>query len=132
MEIKAVTSDIAGIKAGAIVVNHFEEVKRPEGAAAAIDKTLGGAISELIKQGDIKGKLNEITLLHSLGKLPASRIVVLGLGKKKELTVNKVRGAVAETCRYLRGKGVTSIASITQGDGINEIKSDEAVQLLAI
>jgi leucyl aminopeptidase len=130
MEIKAVTGDIAGIKAGAIVVNHFEEVKRPEGAAAAIDKTLGGAISELIKQGDIKGKLNEITLLHSLGKLPASRIVVLGLGKKKELTVNKVRSAVAETCRYLRGKGVTSIASITQGDGINEIKSDEAVQAM--
>jgi leucyl aminopeptidase len=130
MEIKAVTGDIAGIKVGAIVVNHFEEVKRPEGAAAAIDKTLGGAISDLIKQGDIKGKLNEITLLHSLGKLPASRIVVLGLGKKKELTVNKVRGAIAETCRYLRGKGVTSIASITQGDGINEIKSDEAVQAM--
>jgi leucyl aminopeptidase len=130
MEIKAATGDIAGIKAGAIVVNHFEEVKRPEGVAATIDKALGGAMSELIKQGDIKGKLNEITLLHSLGKLPASRIVVLGLGKKKELTVNKVRGAVAETCRYLRGKGVTSIASITQGEGINEIKSDDAVQAM--
>jgi leucyl aminopeptidase len=130
MEIKAATGDISKIKAGAIVVNHFEGVKRPEGDTAAVDKALDGAISELIKQGDIKGKLNEITLLHSMGKLPASRIVVTGLGKKKELTTNKVRGAVAETCRYLRGKGVTSVATIVQGAGTNEIKNDNAVQAI--
>jgi len=128
MEIKAATGDISKIKAGAIVVNHFEGVKRPEGDTAAVDKALDGAISELIKQGDIKGKLNEITLLHSMGRLPASRIVVTGLGKKKELTTNKVRGAVAETCRYLRGKGVTSVATIVQGGGTNEIKNNDAVQ----
>jgi leucyl aminopeptidase len=105
MEIKVATGNIADIKTDAIVVNHFEGAKRPEGAAAAIDKILGGAISNLVKQGDIKGKLNEITLLHSLGKLPAGRIVVLGLGKKQELNLNKVRGAMAEVCRYLRAKG---------------------------
>ena len=114
MEIKAATGDITKFKAGAIMVNHFEGVKSPEGDAAAADKALGGAISNLIKQGDIKGKLNEINVLHSLGKLPAGRIVVVGLGKKKELTVNKVRGALAEACRYLRGKGVTDIATVTQ------------------
>ena len=130
MEIKAATGDISKIKAGAIIVNHFEGVKRPEGDAAAVDKALDGAISDLIKQGDIKGKLNEITLLHGMGRLPASRIVVTGLGKKKELTANKVRGAVAETCRYLRGKGVTSAATIVQGAGTNEIKNDDAVQAL--
>jgi leucyl aminopeptidase len=130
MEIKAATGNIAGIKAGAIVVHHCEGVKRPEGAAAAVDKALGGVISELIKQSSIKGKLNEITPLHSLGKLPAGRVIVLGLGKKKELTANKVRGAVAETCRYLRGKSVTSVASIILGEGINGIKSDDDIQAM--
>jgi leucyl aminopeptidase len=130
MEIKATTGEITGAKTGAIVINHFEGAKQPESAAAIVDKALGGAISNLIKQGDIKGKLNEITLLHSLGKLPASRIAVLGLGKKKELTVNKVRGAVGEVCRYLRGKGVSSITSIIIGDGVNGIKTDVAVQAM--
>lgn len=83
MEIKAATSDLLRIKCDAIVVNHYEGMKRPEGDAAAADKALGGAITQLIKQGDIKGKSNEITLIHSLGKLPAARIVVTGLGKKK-------------------------------------------------
>jgi leucyl aminopeptidase len=128
MEIKAVTDDIVKVKAGAIIVNHFKGAKHPEGAAAAVDEALGGAISELIKQGDIKGKLNEITLLHSLGKLPASRIIITGLGKKRELTADKIRGAVAETCRWLRQRGVTGIASIVQGAGINKIKVEGAAQ----
>jgi leucyl aminopeptidase len=130
MEIKATTGDAVKMKVDAIVVNHHEGMKRPEGAAAAADKALDRVITQLIKQGDIKGKLNEVTLIHSLGRLPAGRIVVVGLGKKKELNTNKIRGAVAETCRYLRGKGVTSVASGVQGAGINDIKTGEAVQAM--
>jgi leucyl aminopeptidase len=130
MEIKTAAGSITDIKADAIVVNHYEETKRPEGDAAAADKALGGAITQLIKQGDIKGKLNEITLIHSLGRLPAGRVIVTGLGKKKELNVNKVRGAFAETGRYLRGKGVKSVASGVQGAGVNGIKTGEAVQAM--
>ncbi len=128
MEIKAVTGNLINIKAGAIIVNHFEGTKNPEGDAAAVDKALDGAISRLIKEGDIKGKLNEVTLLHSPGKLPANRVVVVGLGKKKELNINKVRGAVAETCRYLRGKNVTSVVTGLQGAGIYGIKTEDSAQ----
>jgi len=128
MEIKAVVGNIIDIDAGAIIVNHFEEMEQPEGDTATVDKALDGAISQLIKQGDIKGKLNEITLVHSLGKLPASRVVVTGLGKKPELSTNKVRGAVAETCRWLRQKGVDNVASVAQGAGINGINEESAAQ----
>jgi leucyl aminopeptidase len=128
MEIKAVAGEIANIEADAIIVNHFEETEHPDGDTATVDKALDGAIAQLIKQGDIKGKLNEITLLHSPGKLPASRVVVAGLGKKKDLSINKVRGAVAETCRWLRSKNVTSVATIAQGAGINNISLESAAQ----
>jgi leucyl aminopeptidase len=130
METKATTGDITKIKADAIMVYHYEGRKRPEGEAAAVDKALGGAITQLIKQGDIKGKLNEVTLIHSLGRLPAGRIAVVGLGKKKELDTNKIRGALAEACRYLRGKGIASVASGVQGAGIDNIKIDDAVQAM--
>ena len=128
MEIKFVVGDIVKVKADAIIVNHFEGIKQPDGDIAALDKALDGAISQLIEQGEIKGKLNEITLLHSLGKLPANRVVVTGLGKKSELSANKVRGAVAETCRWLRQKGVATIATVTQGAGINGISVESAAQ----
>jgi leucyl aminopeptidase len=128
VEIKAVIGEITGMKAGALIVNHFDGDKRPEGDAVSIDKALDGALSQLIKQGEIKGKLNEITLIHSLGKIPAGRVAVVGLGKKSELTADKVRAAVAEACRYLRQKSADSIACGLQGAGINDLSPENAAQ----
>jgi leucyl aminopeptidase len=131
MEIKVITGDITTLKTDAIIVNTFKGAKRLDGDIAAADKALDGAISHLIKQGTIKGNLNEITLLHTLGKLPAERVVVVGLGTKKELNLNKIRSAVAETCRHLRKAGVTSIAGIVAVAGINGITKEGTAQALA-
>ena len=129
MDIRTTTDDIVKVKVDAIVVNYFEEMENFDGDIAAVDIALNGAISQLIKQGDIKGKLNEITLVPSLGKLPAARrVVVCGLGKQAELTTMKIRGAVAETCRWLRNKGAKTLATSAQGTGINNIKMEDAAQ----
>jgi len=128
MEIKLATGDITKIEAGAIVVNFFEGTESLEGEIATIDKALDGAISQLISQGEIKGKLNEITVVHSLGRLPAARVVVVGLGKKEEISQDKIRGAVAETCRWLQQKGVDNIATIAQGAGTAGISTESAAQ----
>ncbi len=128
MDIKVTTGDISRIQADAVIVYFSEGAESPGGAAAVLDKALEGAISRLISQGEIKGKLNEITLIHSLGKLPADRVVVVGLGKPDELTAPKLRGAVAETCRYLRNKGVASIAGGAGEAGLNGISLEAASQ----
>ncbi len=80
MEIRVIKGDVTKIEADAILVNFFEGMERPEGDIAAMDKALDGAVSQLINQGEIKGKLNEITIIHSLGKLSAVRVVIAGLG----------------------------------------------------
>jgi len=128
MEIRAVVDDMAKVKADAIMVNFFEGMERLDGAIATLDKALDGAISQLISQGEIKGKLGEITVIHSLGRLPAARVAVAGLGKPAELTLNRVRGVVAETCRLLRQKGADDIATIAQGAGIAGIGLEEAAR----
>ena len=130
MEIKVVAGDMTKTKADAIIVPFFEGMERPEGDIATIDKALDGAISQLINQGEIKGKLNEITIIHSLSKLPAARVVIAGLGKQQELSQDKVRGAIAETCRLLRQKGVNSIATMAQGAGIAGITPEGAAQAI--
>jgi len=128
MEIKVTIGDIVKVKADAIVVNFFEEMPHPVGDLAAIDKALDGAVSQLISEGEIKGKLHEITIVHSLGKLPTVRVVIAGLGKQSELTADKVRGVAAETCRLLRQKGIASIATIAQGAGVADISVEVAAQ----
>jgi len=130
MEIRVIVGDITKIQADAIIVNFFESRKSLDGDIAAVDKALGGAIAQLIKQGEIKGKLNEITMVHSLGKLPTARVVVVGLGKQTELSTNKIRGAVAEACRWLRQKNAANIATTTLGAGINNISFEDVAQAI--
>ncbi|MBI4180688.1 MAG: leucyl aminopeptidase [Chloroflexi bacterium] len=130
MEIKVTTGDITKIETGAIIVDFFEGMEHPAGDTAILDEALGGAISQLVSQGEIKGKLSEITVIHSLGRLPAGRVVVVGLGKQAELTQDKIRGVVAETCRLLRQKNVETIATVNQGAGIAGITIEGAAQVI--
>ena len=130
MEIKTTVGDIAKIKAGAIIVNFFEGMTCPDGDLATIDKALDGAITQLISQGEIKGKLNEITVIHSLGKVPAARVVIAGLGKQAELSQDKIRGVVAKTCQLLRQKDVDNIATVVQGEGVAGISVGSAAQAI--
>ncbi len=125
MEVKVVAGDVAKIETGAVILSIFEG-GRPEAGLAAVDKALAGAVSQLISQGEIKGKSGEITLIHTMGKLPATRIVIVGLGKQKELTLDKVRGAVAEVCRFLRKRGVDSAATVLLGAGTADISRETA------
>ena len=128
MQIKASTGNILSIKTDAIMVYHYEGAKEPEGEAAAVDKALDGAITQLIKKGDIKGKLNEVNVIHSLGRLPAGRVVIAGLGKKRKLDTDKIRGVVGGTLRQLRGRGVANVAGAVAGAGVSKINIEDAVQ----
>ena len=116
MEIKVVAGDIAKIEAGAIILGLFEGAKRPDGDLKVVDEALGGVISQLITQGEIRGKIREVTIIHSLGKLPAARVVVSGLGKKEELSLDRVRMAVGEACRLLAQRGVGDAAIVALDD----------------
>jgi leucyl aminopeptidase len=72
-------------------VNLFQGVTHPGGGTGAVDRALDGAISQLIEDGEISGKEGELTLLHTLGRLPSPRVLVAGLGKAEEFDLTKVR-----------------------------------------
>ena len=130
MKVKVIVGDITGIEADAIVVNLFEGVERPGGATGAVDKALDGAITKLIEQGEIKGKLNEVHIIHSLGKVPARVVAVAGLGKQSEFTLDRIRGVVAESCRSLRKLNCRRIATIVHGGGVSGIEPEVASQAM--
>ncbi len=131
MRLKVVSGDITKLEVDALIINLFEGVSLPSGATLAVDKAIDGVITQLIASGEIKGKLGELTLIHSLGKIPASRVVVAGLGKQPELTLERIRSLVAEAYRFLQGKEVKRIATIAHGAGIGGIEPAKAAQAIA-
>src|SRR6266568_1700649 len=86
----------------AILVSLFEGERELPGAGADVDRALGGAIGQLIEAGDIKGKRDELTLIHTFSKLSAARVVVAGLGKRDAFSLDTVRSLSANLARYLR------------------------------
>jgi len=122
LEVKVVTGDISQIDADAIVVNLFQGVEQVSGASAAVDEALGGAISSLISKGEFKGKFGEVSIVHTLGKLPARMVAVAGLGKQQDLNLDRIRGVAGEFCRSLRKLNCHRIATILHGAGVGGVE----------
>ncbi len=131
MEIRVLQGSITEVTSDVVVVNLFEGVASPGGATGAVDSALGGAISDLIGSGEIKGKLNETTLIHTFGKIAAKRVLVMGLGKPEEFDLDRVRQVSGTAARFLRKKGVRKATTIVHGAGIGGLAVQDAAQAVA-
>ncbi|MEO6399102.1 MAG: leucyl aminopeptidase [Tepidiformaceae bacterium] len=131
MEFTVTSGDIAQSTADVIIVNLFEGVTAPGGGTGALDAALGGAITSLIAQGDIRGKAGEFTLIHTMGKIPSPRVVVAGLGKSKDFDIDAVRNTAANVTRFVRKPGVKTAATLAHGAGIGGLDPAACAEAIA-
>ena len=131
MKIEVVSGDISTRDTDAVVVNLFEGVTRPGGATGSVDNAMGGAISKLIADGEIKGKKGEITIIHTLGKIAPARVVVAGLGKASDFDAEVIRSVSGELARRLRKIGLTKFSTIAHGAGIGNMEPVDSAQAIA-
>ncbi|HLA31209.1 MAG TPA: M17 family peptidase N-terminal domain-containing protein, partial [Pseudomonas sp.] len=79
---------------------------RPLGAVAkAVDAASAGAISALLKRGDLAGKLGQTLLAHNLPNLKAERVLLVGTGKDGELSDRQLRKMITAAYAVLKGLG---------------------------
>jgi leucyl aminopeptidase len=86
---------------------------------ALLDRALAGSIDLLLGQREFTGKLLTSKLLHTLGRLPAERLLLVGLGKRDELTLERLRraaGAAAQALRQHRLPSATSLLHQSLGE----------------
>jgi len=126
-----VAGDITQSPAKAIIVNLFEGVTSPGGGTGAVDKALGGGISALIAEGEIKGKSGEVTVVHSLGRIASPRVLVAGLGKQDKFSLKEIRNLMGTALRRARAAGATSAATIVHGAGIAGLDAEACAQAIA-
>lgn len=88
MEIKVVFST-KEIECDILIVNQFEGELTSEEVVNHY----------AIEKDGFKGKFGETYLLQTYGKLPASKIMAIGFGKKEEFNNNKLREAVAKAVK---------------------------------
>ena len=117
MKLAVSQGSIVNTAADTIIVNLFEGVSMPGGATGAIDQELGGAVRELIANGDLKGKLGEVGVIYPRGAIKAKRVLVAGLGKAEKLDLEVIRRAASHAIKKARELGAKQVATIVHGAG---------------
>jgi leucyl aminopeptidase len=106
MKIEVKKGRPADYPAEALVVTRFEDSDASKSADQFLGGAIGGLLDEIIKSGDFHGKLHELAILYARAPVPAKRIVLTGLGQKKNFDLEKLRGAYAKAARHIRALGL--------------------------
>lgn len=79
-----------------------------------IGPAAGRLIRKIISSGEFQGKHNQITLLHTVEMIRPGRILLAGLGRKKDVSREKIRQAGGKAAFFLAGLGLKDIALSTR------------------
>ncbi|HEB59974.1 MAG TPA: leucyl aminopeptidase [Gammaproteobacteria bacterium] len=104
MEIRVKHTDIGQHKTDCAVIAVYEKRKLST-AGKALDQLAGGALTQVLKSGDMDGKSGQSLLLHGLSGLPCTRVLLIGLGREKDLAEKSFHEAVTQAWRSLSGTG---------------------------
>lgn len=126
MKITVKTGRIEKILTAAAVVPVFEDAD-PGRAADRLDAALGGVIRRLLKRGDFAPKAGSVYLLTHGGKTAAERIILAGLGKRADLSAERLRQAAGKALSAARSAGAGDAAFSLEGIGLDPREAGQAI-----
>src|SRR5712675_2386548 len=114
MDTKLLFQDAAGFQAPmlAVVAVEFKNGKDAEPLLALLTTSdaVTDAAAKVLASGEFKGTLGETLLLHAPSGLKAERLLIVGLGKAKDLSVDEVRKGAGAAVRSAKPLGLRELA----------------------
>ncbi len=111
MKVAVVNTAPVAVKADALVLGaESDDTRKSSSALAAVDRHLGGQIRAILDAEKFAAKSGQVTYVHTAGKLPADRVVVVGLGARRDTTAEVIRRASAVGLRRARDLGARTVA----------------------
>ena len=104
--------------ADVLVLGRYADPTRPAAEMVALDKKLDGLLSTVLGTEKFEGKAGQVAHFYTGGRIPAARVMVVGLGPKKSGDAEILRRATATSARRARDLGATSVAVFMPADGL--------------
>ncbi len=95
---------------GVLALGIFKDTQRLKGVAAKVDEALGGLLTEILTEERFEAVPNRTLLVHTHGKIPAKRIIIVGLGPQPSFTLDRLRQAAAAVVRRAKEARALDIA----------------------
>ncbi|MDB5063723.1 MAG: leucyl aminopeptidase [Chloroflexi bacterium] len=118
------TRPLAEADVDAVIVTAFEDGLSP--AAQVADAALDNLLAEMREVREFRGRFAERPVIHTLGRLPAPRLLVLGLGKREQLDSFRLHNAFHFAGTALRKQGVRSVAAYTDPAVVDALSNGSA------
>jgi len=99
VELKTRNVDFSKCKTDLLATGQFYDTKGLDKLNAELDQKLGGAIEQVLKLGDFKGKEGTSVVVYGNEGIGAKRILLIGLGEKKKATLDTLRKAAASAAK---------------------------------
>src|SRR5262245_50958083 len=115
MKIQVVSTPPTDVEADALVIGLPAETKTLPPRLAALDKRTEGFIKSVLDAEKFGARPAQLTHVHTAG-LRVARVVVVGLGKPRELGAETIRRAAAAGLRRARDLGARRVAIDVFGD----------------
>ncbi len=111
LHIRTVHAPIDEIRTPLLVLHVFERDKEPFGFVAKVDALYNGAISRVLQSGDFSGRKEDTLLLYPPSGTPGiERVLLVGVGKREEHTVERLRRVVGVAVRQAEKLNISDLA----------------------
>ncbi|MBC7475175.1 MAG: leucyl aminopeptidase [Candidatus Sericytochromatia bacterium] len=117
MQVEVVCKKLEEVKTQALVLTVFEGEKDNIEKFVGLDEKLRNKIMKLIDTKEVSGKFKEFTILHT-DELSAERVLVMGLGKRKDFNLERLRAVMAISARNIRRINLSEMAI---AEGFNDL-----------
>lgn len=86
--------------------------KAADEAIRHLDEALSGLVMSCASEEEFSGKENQVLSLHTHGKIAASRVAMIGIGKERDpdRTLDQLRGVAARAVKLARSAGSRALA----------------------
>ena len=126
MKLSLETRNPAQVRADALVVGRHGDGARPTPGFAALDKALDGMLTAVLATEKFEGKPGQLSHVYTNGRIPAGRVIVVGLGPRRGADADPVRRATSSAVRRARDLGAASVA-VSMPDGVPARERAQAV-----
>ena len=91
-------------RSACVVIGVFETRKLTL-AGEMIDRVSNGYLSDILRRGDMEGKIDSTLLLHNVPNTLCDRVLLVGLGKERDFRDNEYRKAIKVAIKTLNETG---------------------------
>ncbi len=112
MKLNVSTTSPADTTADALVCAITEKPKTLPKPLTALDRALKGIIRDALRSGELTGERNKAVPFRAAGRLPARKVLCVGLGPSDKVTLEHLRQAAGIAAKTARAQGAKTVALV--------------------